>query len=115
MIKVSNGYIVGWDSGYYIGRGGKGKKGSALANPFKLADASNSEERDRIIAEYRRWLWQKIREKDSAVMAELFYLKKLALVKDVNLLCFCKQPTRKVACHGDVIKSCLEWLLKQEN
>ena len=59
MIKVSNGYIVGWDSGYYIGRAGRGKKGSALANPFRLSD-SDSEERDRMIARYRRWLWQKI-------------------------------------------------------
>ncbi|WP_009630447.1 DUF4326 domain-containing protein [Synechocystis sp. PCC 7509] len=122
MIKVTNGYIVGWDSGHYIGRGGKGKKGSALANPFKLADTSNTEERDRVIAKYRRWLWQKIQEKDSAVMAELFYLKEQAIAQartqgfanDLNLLCFCKQPTREVACHGDVIKSCLEWMINQE-
>ena len=45
MIKVSNGYIVGWDSGHYIGRAGKGKKGSALANPFKLKNTNNSEDR----------------------------------------------------------------------
>jgi Domain of unknown function (DUF4326) len=94
MIKVSNGYIAGWDSGHYIGRGGKGKKGSALANPFKLADTSNAEERDRVIAKYRRWLWQKIQAKDSAVMAELFYLKEQEIAKDVNLLCFCKQRAR---------------------
>ncbi|PSB29605.1 DUF4326 domain-containing protein [Chlorogloea sp. CCALA 695] len=112
MIKVSNGYIVGWDAGHYIGRAGKGKKGSALANPFKLADTSNSEERDRVIAKYRRWLWQKIQEKDAAVMAELFYLKEQAIANELNLLCFCKQPTREVACHGDVIKSCLEWMIK---
>ena len=112
MIKVSNGYIVGWDSGHYIGRGGKGKKGSALANPFKLKNSSDTEERDRIIAKYRKWLWQKIQLKEQVVMAELFYLKELAITKDVNLLCFCKQATREVACHGDVIKSCLEWMMK---
>jgi hypothetical protein len=114
MIKVSNGYIVGWDCGHYIGRGGKGKKGSALANPFRLADTSDSEERDRIIVKYRGWLWQKIQKKDSAVMAELLYLKEQAIAKDVNLLCFCKQLTREVACHGDVIKLCLEWMINQE-
>ncbi len=43
---MSNRYIVSWDCGHYIGRAGKSKKGSALANPFKLADASDSEERD---------------------------------------------------------------------
>lgn len=115
MIKVSNGYIARWDCGYYIGRAGKGKKGSALANPFKLEDTSYAEERDRIIAKYRTWLWQKIRQKDQAVMAELFYLKEQALANDINLLCFCKQRTREVACHGDVIKSCLEWMMNQEN
>ena len=114
MIEVNNGYIVGWNSGYYIGRGSKGKKSSALANPCKLKNTSDSEERDRIIAKYRTWLWQKIQQKDQAVMTELFYLKEQAMTNDVNLLCFCKQPTREVACHGDVIKSCLEWLLKQE-
>ena len=114
MIKVSNGYIVGWDSGHYIGRAGKGKKGSALANPFKLKNTSDSEERDCIIAKYRTWLWQKIQQKDPAVMAELFYLKEQAITKNVNLLCFCKQATREVACHGDVIKSCLEWMMNQE-
>ncbi len=114
MIKVSNGYIARWDCGHYIGRGGKGKKGSALANLFKLADTSNAEERNRIIAKYRYWLWLKVQEKDSAVMAELYQLKQQALVEDVNLLCFCKRPEREVACHGDVIKSCLEWMMNQE-
>ena len=95
MIKVSNGYIARWDCGHYVGRAGKGKKGSALANPFKLKNTGDSEERDRIIAKYRRWLWQKIQQKDPVVMAELFYLKEQA-ISDVNLLCFCKQPTREV-------------------
>ncbi len=112
VISVSNGYIVGWNSGHYIGRGGKGKNGSALANPFRLQDTSNETERDIVIAKYRSWLWQKIQQKDSAITAELNYLKQQALVGDVNLLCFCKQPTREVACHGDVIKSCLEWMLQ---
>lgn len=114
MIKVNNGYIVGWDSGHYIGRAGKGKKGSALANPFTLKNTNNTEERDYVIAKYRSWLWQKIKEKDLAVMTELSYLKEQVIANDVNLLCFCKQPTREVACHGDVIKSCLEWMMNQE-
>lgn len=113
MIRVNNGHIVGWKCGHYIGRAGKGKKGSALANPFKLAYSSNAEERDRIIAKYRTWLWQKVQEKDTSVMAELYQLKQQAQAEDVNLLCFCKRPEREVACHGDVIKSCLEWMLKQ--
>lgn len=64
MIKVSNGYIVGWDSGHYIGRAGKGKKGSALANPFKLADASNSEERDCL-----RQCWKQLHNRQVSPLA----------------------------------------------
>ena len=81
---------------------------------MRNAIACGSAGSNRIIARYRCWLWQKIQEKDSAVMAELFYLKEQANVKDVNLLCFCKQATREVTCHGDVIKSCLEWMMNQE-
>lgn len=107
MIKVSNGVADGWNSGHYIGRGGKGKKSSALANPFKLQDIRNNAERDRVIAEYRRWLWNKILTGDSGVMTELSLLKQQAMHGDVQLLCFCKP----LACHGDVIKSCLEWMI----
>ena len=103
MIKVSDGYIARWDSGHYIGRAGKGKKGSALANPFKLKNARDSEERERVIAKYRSWLWQKIKEEDLAVMTELSYLKEQATTNDVNVLCFCKQTTREVACHGAIV------------
>lgn len=111
MIKISNGYIDGWNSGHYIGRAGKGKKGSALANPFILKNTFDDEERSQVIAKYRRWLWAKMQAGDSAVMAELMQLKKQALVGDVHLLCFCKRSDREVACHGDVIKSCLEWMI----
>ena len=114
MIKVSNGYIARGDCGHYIGSAGKGNKGSDLANPFRLESTSNAEERDRVIAKYRTWLWQKIQAKDPAVMGELFFLKEQALTNDVNLLCFCKQPKRELACHGDVIKSCLEWMMNQK-
>ena len=89
MIKVSNGYIARGDCGHYIGSAGKGNKGSDLANPFRLESTSNAEERDRVIAKYRTWLWQKIQAKDPAVMGELFFLKEQALTNDVNLLCFC--------------------------
>lgn len=111
MITVVNGYRDGWDTGYYIGRGGKGRKGSALANPYRLQNSHNDTERSQVIALYRKWLWQKIQVGDSEVMAELHLLKEQAITSDVRLLCFCKRPDKEVPCHGDVIKSCLEWLL----
>jgi len=65
MIKVSNGYIVGWNSGHYIGRAGKGKKGSALANPLRLLDTSDSEERDCL----RRQCWKQSHNRQVSLLA----------------------------------------------
>ena len=65
--------------------------------------ACGSARSNRIITKYRRWLWQKIKEEDLAVMTELSYLKEQAITNDVNLLCFCKQTTREVACHGAIV------------
>ena len=70
MIKVSNGYIVGWDSGHYIGRAGKGKKGLALANSFRLSDTSDSEERDCL-----RQCWKQSHDRQ---------ISPLALAKDLR-------------------------------
>lgn len=110
MITVGNGYVDGWNSGHYIGRAGKGKAGSALANPYRLNNPNDDVERSHVIAQYRKWLWQKIQSGDSAVMAELNQLKQQALVGDVHLLCFCKPRN----CHGLVIANCINWLIEQE-
>ncbi len=45
-------------------------------------------------------------------MSELIYLKGQAQLGKLRLLCFCKRPDKDVACHGDVIKSCLEWMIE---
>ena len=81
----------------YIGRG------SALGNQFPITKKQN---RKAVIQMYREWLWDKIKANDQRVISEL--RKLLALNKEfVNLylVCSCKP----LPCHGDVIKSCIEW------
>jgi hypothetical protein len=100
MIKVKHVKEV---KGEYIGRP------SALGNPFKIGiDGSRSE----CIALYKRYLYKKIRDKDKAVISELHRLKKILQEnKKLDLTCWCKDvnhPNR--SCHGDVIKSILEYL-----
>lgn len=108
MITVGN--IKNSQHGYYIGRPGKGRPGSALANPYKLQNPRNDDERAKVIAQYRQWLWSKIQCGDSAVMAELNTLRHQAIAGDIHLLCFCA-PRQ---CHGDVVKACLIWMISQK-
>jgi hypothetical protein len=64
-------------------------------------------ERERVILDYKVWLWERIKERGK-VFAELVRIKKLAERGDVHLICWCKPK----ACHGDVIRSCVEWMIK---
>ena len=86
--------------GIYVGRG----KGSVLGNPFEMKSEAD---RERVIGEYRVWLWEKVKEKGK-VFDELVRIKRLAQQEDVYLVCWCKPK----ACHGDVIKSCVEWMVR---
>lgn len=99
--------------GVYVGRRVGKRKGSLLANPFKVKP-HGSYERDESIALYRSWLWKKVRNKSGEVYQEILHLKQKAERGNLVLLCWCKQPDKEVACHADVIKSCIEWLIKEE-
>jgi len=79
--------------GEYIGRP------NVLGNPFPVSMG-----RDKCIAEYKKWLNNKIKSKDSAVCAELNRLYKIAKHGDLTLVCWCAP----LACHGDVIKAVIE-------
>ena len=79
---------------------------SVLGNPFYLDKCSRAEK----IAKFRVHLWAKIQQKDPAVLKELSTIKKTALTgTKVYLMCCCKPA----ACHGDVVKSCIEWALSK--
>jgi len=79
-------------------------RGTPLGNPFKMKDES---ERDRVIAKYRVWLWQKIQDHDAQVLAELKKIIHIEKVKGVVYLgCWCS-PKK---CHGSVVRNCITWL-----
>lgn len=89
MCTVVNKHTDGYD--VYIGRGSK------WGNPFKMTDRSD-EERERVIEEYRGYLWHKI--KQGVITTE-----QLRELNGKKLGCFCKPK----ACHGDVIKNAVQW------
>jgi Domain of unknown function (DUF4326) len=96
-------------SGTYIGRNGKkyGEIDSPLANPFQM---SCEADRDWVIEQYRQWLWGKVKCGEGKEWDELIRL--LGLLRSghkLKLACWC--APRK--CHGDVIKACLLWMLRE--
>lgn len=100
MIEVKH---VKESEGEYIGRP------SALGNPFKIGvDGSRSE----CISLYKRYIYKKILDNDEAVISELHRLKSiLQKNKKLVLTCWCKNVNHSNrSCHGDVIKSILEYL-----
>ena len=85
----------------YIGRGGKGKRGSPLANPFRMMQES---QRQNVLHQYEFWLWNALKD-GTPQMAELQRL--IGIYNDtgkLNLVCFCAPKP----CHGDFIKLAIE-------
>ena len=93
--------------GLYIGRANSsyGLGGSVLANDRRQANES----REQHIARYRVWLWAEY-NKNGSVYFELHRIANLVENgHDVDLMCWCAPK----ACHGDIVKSCVQWILKQ--
>jgi hypothetical protein len=107
-IKVEN--IMKYKGeGIYIGRYNKwkGLEGSVLRNRFDEKKYG----RDECIKMFRDWLWKEIKNGNKEVLDELRRIKDLVVKgEDVVLVCWCKPK----ACHGDVVKSCIEWMIKEE-
>lgn len=87
----------------YVGRG------SVVGNPFTHNTGKTKAEfivdtREKAIAEYEKWLLNKIEQKDKLVCDELNRLYSLAKKGNVNLVCYCSPQS----CHGDVIKKVIE-------
>jgi hypothetical protein len=99
MIRIENKKTYR-GAGVYIGRP------SLLGNPFEIGVHG---ERQDVIRFYRQWLWERMVEQ-GGVYAELKRLARLAKQGDLTLICWCKQPDRQIACHGDVIKRAVEYL-----
>lgn len=102
-ITVVNGYKDGFcgQDKIYIGRGGKGKKGSPLANPYQIgADGS----REEVFALYKDWLVRQVDLGNVGVVEELERIANLAKDSNVKLVCFCSPKP----CHGEIIKEMIE-------
>jgi len=82
--------------GIYIGRP------SLLGNPFPMRVESD---RQKVVESYKKWLWSQLQTETELKLE----IEKLAVQyvqgKDLKLDCFCSPK----ACHGDVLKSCIEW------
>ena len=92
----------------YNGPGEYIDRRSPLGNPFKM---HKPEDRDDVIKQYRVWLSRQLSgaediELNQRVLDELKRLLHIAQNKQLNLICWCAPK----ACHGDVIKACLEWM-----
>lgn len=93
----------------YIGRKFGDLEGSILKNKFKIGRDGNREE---VIVKYKRWLWMEMKKgikgEKNEVWEYLKYLSKLVKEgKEIELACWCKPR----ACHGDVVKLALKWMI----
>ena len=89
--------------GEYVGRG------SSLGNPYKFSYDCGAE-RERVIEQYRNWLYRKLNQLNSEVTKEMERLYQIAKSGDLILLCWCV-PKK---CHAEVIKEVLEFWLNEE-
>ena len=112
-LKVVNGKQVGFlgDSKIYVGRSSYGLKGSVLANKFLIGkDGSRAE----VVQKYRNWLWVEVKKglkgENNEVFNELVTIAKRVINGEtIQLSCWCYPQS----CHGDIIKKCLEWMIKE--
>lgn len=108
MAKILNFYHIGLtipEGAVYMGRAMKkyGLEKSKFANPFPL---KKEEPRGATIERYREWLWKQIKKGEITI-------KDLLALEGKDLVCFCKQPNKEVACHCDVIMAAIEWAKKE--
>lgn len=86
------------DGAIYCGRG------SPLGNPYSHLEGTKAlyivDTREEAIDGYRRWLYDKLKNNDRAVVTALEALK-----ADSVLACWCKP----LACHCEVIIAAWEW------
>lgn len=106
MIAVKNQRLYK-GVGIYVGRAMPKLAGSALGNPYKVKP-HGTHELDESLRLYRHWLWRHVQSETGEAYAELQRLKGLAGRGDLVLICWCAPAP----CHADIIKICLEWMMK---
>lgn len=98
-------------SDVYIGRGMARSplfgSHSPVANPFKMSQTAS---RAHVVSKYKVWLWKKMQDTESDQYRELLKIMEYSLsLKGVSVVCWCHPKP----CHGDVVKSAIEWLWAQ--
>lgn len=91
----------------YIGRRMPGRNGSPLRNEFKVKPHGPYERTDSVQQHYRKWLWEKMQNRNSREYLEILRLAKLGRQRPLNLSCWCAPEL----CHGEVIKKAVEYLI----
>lgn len=109
MFKVMNGKTHGFvgKNKIYIGRNSYQMKGSILGNKFSVKKYG----REGCIAKYKEWLWNEVKKGEGKVYDELVRIGEMMLdsKENIELVCWCSP----LGCHGDIIKSCIEWMIKE--
>lgn len=76
-------------------------RGTALGNPFFLKNVNDTKEREVVIEKYKKWLDDKIKNKDDNIISMLNNIvEKVKSGEAVTLGCYCHPRM----CHGDYIK-----------
>ena len=84
-------------------------RGTSLGNPYKI---DHRHDRMSVLKSYRVWLFRQIKAKNQKVLKALYQIRQAELQgMDVFLSCCCKPH----GCHGDIIKSCVEWMIKVDS
>lgn len=105
---ISKRPILNW---VYIGRAMRGNAlygdHSPVANLFKMSSTAS---RADVVRQYKSWLWEKMQDTESDQYRELLKIMEMALsAKGISVVCWC----HPLPCHGDVVKSAIEWLWEQ--
>lgn len=108
-MEILNGKQSGFigEDKIYIGRENKtyGLKCSPLANPFNIGKKFT---RETSLFNYKHWLMNSYKNKNSSSYNELIRLLNLYKENlDIKLICWCNPE----ACHGDIIKQVLDWMI----
>lgn len=95
------------DDWLYVGRQNPGLQlqRSPLANPFSSQKGANASFSTNPIADYKRWLWERIKALDKVVIQELERIG-----PDTALVCWCAPKP----CHAEVIAAAAMWWQKQK-
>lgn len=94
--------------GIYIGRAMPRYNlvNSPLANPYKLERNTN---REIVLEQYKQWLWQQIKDQTQVYSALKDLAKQVQQGNDLTLVCWCAP----LACHGEIVKSAIKWIIEK--